>query len=448
MISGINASTIYSILGNNSSLIPLGIKDVANSCGMTTASYIAGDKVEGKDRFADEFGTMGIWLLGIPFYKYMLDNTMFRAAKIDPKVDVRMLKDEKISAAARDYAPTKEIKQSIEKAINNPKLFKGMTLAKFGLSTVLTMASYFALTKFRHKYTENQIKKDYIAKKNIQNYSNNIPFSSAFSDVHKSKQPSFTGGLQNFIFDPVKNLMIVDGVITGERFAHSRNPQDFGGYVIKEGFFWLFMYWASGLISNAMEKHAEKKHNKSIDLDARVIESQKLKEALSDGSLKKHIEAFKKADKSDLDLYKYAVIQKDNLVVEMAKQSDIITMMKKQKYDIPLIGNLFKINSDKVDTRAYIALGNDKIDDFSGLRGVCKKLEKLMNQYESSEESIDTFMKSVRKLKRTSVLKNMGACIGALGVAAPAIMLLMRKFGDNSEYQVKKDIEAKLSANA
>ena len=433
MISGINASTIYSVLGNNSSLIPLGIKDVANSCGLTTASYIAGDSVEGKDRFIDEFGTQAIWLGGIPTYKYLLDKTMFKAAKLDPKIDVRILKDKNILQAAQDFAPTKEIENSIGKAVKQQKLFKGLTLAKFGLSTLLTMISYFALTKFRHKYTENQIKKDFLAKQNNQYYDKNIPFSSAFSNIHKAKQPSFTGGLQNFMFDPVKNLMIVDGVITGERFAHSRNPQDFMGYVIKEGSFWLFMYWAGSLISNALEKHAEKKHNKSIDLDARVIESQKLRDSIFDGSLKKHIEAFKNADKSDLDLYKYAVSQKDNLVVEMAKKSDIISLLK---------------NSDKVDTRAYLNLGNTNADDFGGLRGVCKKLEKLLNQYETSNEDIDVFMKSLRKLKRGTVLKNMGACIGALGVVAPAIMLLMRKTGDNSEYQVKKDVEAKLKANA
>ena len=73
-----------------------------------------------------------------------------------------------------------------------------------------------------------------------------------------------------------------------------------------------------------------------------------------------------------------------------------------------------------------------------------------MNQYEhrKPDEDIDTFMRAVRKLKRASVLKNMGACIGALGVLAPALMLLLRQFGDNSEYQVKKDVEAKLKANA
>ncbi|MBR1461574.1 hypothetical protein IJ596_08110 [bacterium] len=430
---GINASTIYSVLGNNSSLIPLGIKDVANSCGMTTASYLAGDTVEGKDRFFDEFGTMAIWLGGIPVYKYIIDKTMYKFRNMDPKIDVRIFKNKDILQAARELAPTEAIQNAIEKAANNQKSFKGMSLAKFGLSTILTMVSYFGLTKFRHKYTENQIKKDFLAKQNSQKYNQSVPFSAAFSDVHKPKQATFTGGLQDFIFDPVKNLMIVDGVITGERFAHSRNAQDVMGYGIKEGSFWLFMYWAGSLISKALEKHTEKKYHKSIDLDARVIESSELKEAFKNGSLKQHIEAFKNADKSDLDIYKYAVTQKDNLVVQMAKKSDIITLFEK---------------TDKVDTRAYIDLGNKEADNFDGLRGVGKKLEKLLNQYEKSGDDIDTFMKAVRKLKRSSVWINMGACIGALGVLAPAIMLLMRKFGDNSEYQVKKDIEAKLQANA
>ena len=42
----------------------------------------------------------------------------------------------------------------------------------------------------------------------------------------------------------------------------------------------------------------------------------------------------------------------------------------------------------------------------------------------------------------------MGACIGALGVLAPAIMLAVRYFGNDSDYRVKKDVEAKLEAQA
>ena len=432
MISKLTASTVYSVLGNNNSLIPLGIKDVANSCGLTAASYIAGDKLEGKDRFIDEFGTQAIWLGGIPAYKYILDKTLFKHFKLDPEVDVRLLKDKKILALAKQFAPSEEIKESILKAAKNQKLFKTLTMAKFIASTALTALTYFGLTKFRHNYTENQIKKEYFENKkhNSKDFgSRNIPFSSKFSAVHSNKtnsQPSFTGGIQDFMFNPVKNLMIVDGVISGERLSHSRNPQDFMGYVIKEGSFWAFMYFAGPMIAKALEKHAQKVHNKSIDLDARVIENDAFKEAFKNGSIKKHLEVFNANNTSAADIYKFAVNpDTDNLIIDMAKKSDIIALD-----DL----------SGKVDTRKYIDLGD--------LKGIGKKIENLLNQFENSGEDIDTFFKSVRKLKRASVIKNIGACIGALGVLAPAIMLLVRKFGDNSEYQVKKDVEAKLEQQA
>ncbi len=433
MISKLTASTIYSTLGNNSSLIPLGIKDVANSCGLTASSYIAGDKVEGKDRFIDEFGTQAIWLGGIPTYKYILDKTIFKHAKLDPQVDVRLFKDKKILELAKEFAPTEEIKQSIVKASKNQKLFKTLTMAKFIASTALTALSYFGLTKFRHKYTENQITKDYLdnKRKMAESFgSRNIPFSSKFSAIHndkKNSQVSFTGGLQDFMFNPVKNLMIVDGVITGERLSHSRNPQDFMGYVIKEGSFWAFMYLAGPMIAKALEKHSEKVHKKSIDLDARVIENEDFKNAFKDGTIKEHLKDFNyNKSISDSFLYEFAVKpETNNFVIEMAKKSDIISLDKA---------------TGKVDTRKYI--------DLDDLKGVGSKIEKLINQYEKSGEDLDTFFKSVRKLKRASVIKNIGSCIGALGVLAPAVMLAIRFLGNDKDYQVKKDVEARLDSQA
>ena len=425
MIPKVSASLIYSVLGNNSSLIPLGIKDVANSCGLTAASYAAGDKLEGKDRFIDEFGTQAIWLGGIPAYKFLLDKFIYKPSKLDPKVDVRIFKNKDILQAAKEFAPTEEIKKSIEKAFADKSKFKALTVGKFAASTVMTALTYFGLTKFRHKYTEKQITEDYMAKKRAVAFGQQVPFSSAFDVVHNQKKNvSFTGGIQDFMFDPVKNLMLVDATITGERLSHARNPQDFTGYVIKEGSFWLFMYGAGKWISDKLEKHAENKYNKSIDLDARVIEDEKFKNAFADGSIKEHLKAFKSADKSDVDIYKFAVNSENNgnLIVKMAKKSDIISLLK---------------NSDKVDTRRYI--------DISDLRGIGEKIEKLLNQYETSGQDLNTFFKEVRKLKRGSVIKKMGACIGALGVVSPLIMLAIRKFGNNSDYQVKKDVEAKLN---
>lgn len=431
MIPKITASTVYSKLGDNSSLVPLAIKDIANSCGLTAASYMSGDNAEGKDRFIDEFGTQAIWLWGIPVYKKLLDIALFKQAKLDPEVDARILKNKDILQAAKEMAPTESIKNSLKAVAENQSKFKALTVAKFAASTILTAGTYLGLTKFRHNYTESKIKKDYFEKMKKQQMNGynteNIPFSSAFSHVHKqnknSKNVAFTGGVQDFIFDPVKNLMLVDGAITGERLTHAKNPQDFLGYVIKEGFFWAFMYFAGPTLSKALEKFADQK-GKSIDLDSRVIFGKDLEKAFNgkdSGIMPKQIQEFKKAAKSDIELYKFAVKPENkNLIIKMAKDSGIITLAD---------------GSELVDTRKYI--------DLKELRGICDKAEKLFTQYKKSEQPLDEFLKSVRSLKKASILKNIGACIGALGIIAPAIMLSLRKL--NPDYQVRKDIEKKLA---
>lgn len=431
MIPKITASTVYSKLGDNSSLVPLAIKDIANSCGLTAASYMSGDNAEGKDRFIDEFGTQAIWLWGIPVYKKLLDIALFKQAKLDPEVDARILKNKDILQAAKEMAPTESIKNSLKAVAENQSKFKALTVTKFAASTILTAGTYLGLTKFRHNYTESKIKKDYFEKMKKQQMNGynteNIPFSSAFSHVHKqnknSKNVAFTGGVQDFIFDPVKNLMLVDGAITGERLTHAKNPQDFLGYVIKEGFFWAFMYFAGPTLSKALEKFADQK-GKSIDLDSRVIFGKDLEKAFNgkdSGIMPKQIQEFKKAAKSDIELYKFAVKPENkNLIIKMAKDSGIITLAD---------------GSELVDTRKYI--------DLKELRGICDKAEKLFTQYKKSEQPLDEFLKSVRSLKKASILKNIGACIGALGIIAPAIMLGLRKL--NPDYQVRKDIEKKLA---
>ena len=73
---------ITSTFGDHSSLLPLFTKDVVNSAGMTAFSYEAGGKIEGKDRFIDEFGTQGIWLGGLPFFKWMFNKTAYKIANI------------------------------------------------------------------------------------------------------------------------------------------------------------------------------------------------------------------------------------------------------------------------------------------------------------------------------------------------------------------------------
>lgn len=436
MIPAITASKIYSTLGNNNSLVPLAIKDVANSLGLTAGSYITGDTLEGKDRFIDEFGTQAIWLFGIPAYKKAIDLTLYKILNIDPNVDVRNLKNPEILKKAIEFAPNEKIAESIRNVAENPKFTKNLAISKFAAATILAIGSYTALTKYRHKKTREAAEKEILAEiqresadnsktqKTDDTFTYTAPLSGAFEEMSlkSKKQTSFTGALQDFMFNPVKNLMILDGSITAERLADSRNKQELIGYTIKEGTFWAFMYFASKPIQKFLENSAEKKHNKSIDLDARVIESNELKKAFENKIIEDSVNQIKNL-KSDVEVYEFINKNPDNFVVKMAKMSDVIPTMK---------------GSNKIDTRKYI--------DISDVRGVGKKLEKLYKQFNPEKENLDEFLKQVKKLKRSSVLKNMGACVGVLGVLAPAIMVALRKLDkNNKEFQVKEDLKKELA---
>lgn len=446
MIPAISASYIYSKLGNSNSLVPMAIKDIANSVGLTAGSYITGDELEGKDRFLDEFGTQAIWLFGIPAYKKLLDFTLYKALKIDPNFDVRNFskKRKKLINKTINYADS-SIKESIINATKNPKFSKNLAMGKFVVSTALTILSYAGLTKYRHLQTKKAAQKEILKEMQLENKDNKDKFlytkpanKAAFNGLHQNKtqdQPAFTGGISEFMYNPVKNLMILDGSITAERLAESRNKQELAGYAIKEGSFWAFMYFASKPIQKFLENRAEKNTKKpvAIDLDARVIESEDLAKAFKDGSLAKSSEKVLKLN-SYSNMLDYIHNNPDDFVVKMAKMSDIIPTLKKAT------------QADDVDYRQFI--------DYDEFQGVASKLKKLSQKFENfkatdvKDKSIEAFLKNVKKAKRSSIILNIGACIGALGVLAPALMVAMRKFDKNNEgFQVKEDLKQEMLAS-
>ena len=95
---------IVSTLGNKESLIPIMIKDGVDSTALTVKSFKEGGAVEGMDRFIDEFGTQAIWIGGIPFYKKVIDWTAYKAAKINPGVDPRIIANPEYSKWAVENA--------------------------------------------------------------------------------------------------------------------------------------------------------------------------------------------------------------------------------------------------------------------------------------------------------------------------------------------------------
>ena len=308
---GINSSSIYSTLGSNSSLVPLAIKDVANSVGMTAGSYITGKKTEGEDRFIDEFGTQAIWLGGIPFFKKLTDLTLYKALKIDPEFDVRNFKNKEVLNVLLEKTPD-NLKNSVEKAIKNPNFTKNLSIAKFGISTALTVVSYLGLTKYRqHHRLQQAIKEEKLKQQN----------SNKTTDTNKqtnNKNISFKGGFQDFMINPVKNLMILDGVITEERLRNSESKQEFINYSIKEGTTWGFMYFAGPVFQKFFENRAMQKHNIPINFDSRIIENKDLDKALKDGTLKNSIEQYEKI----LEMTEVEIVDGTQIMAISVKSTD------------------------------------------------------------------------------------------------------------------------------
>ena len=88
--------------------------------------------------------------------------------------------------------------------------------------------------------------------------------------------------LGGFMFDPVKNLFIVDAGITGERLIASRTKTEFAETAIKEGSLLFFLYVAGRYVQQGIEKISEK-FGKPIELHAEVLSSGYMKDAISTG---------------------------------------------------------------------------------------------------------------------------------------------------------------------
>ena len=440
------AAKIFSVLGNPQSLVPLAIKDSANIAGMTAGSAVT-SKEEARDRFIDEVGTGAVWLGSIPLYKKGIDKTLFKIAGYDANYDVRNLKNNDVFDLTKKYAPTEEIKNNIEKIGENKKTFKGLNAAKFVVATGAALATYNVITDLKQKYTHNRIKSKLLkeeeeksitlmAHSNAQTQRKDSSFSNLSQVRNHNKQSNslnFKGGF-DVMLDPVKNMMVFDAGITSERIGKSRSPQEAVGYTIKEGGFWIFMYYLGQKIQDHFENVADKKHNRNIGLDARVLENEHFKQSFVDKSIEQSLNSFN-PEMSDKDLYEYLHKNPDNMVVDVAKQSDIIQTYKKPKKWYQIFTR--PEDTGKIDTRKYINL-----DD---VRNTHKNMSKLYNQFNESGQTVDEFFNGVRKLKRGSILKNMGSTILALGVVLPGIMLADRLLKpNNKEFAVEKEIKEQI----
>ncbi|MCD7878955.1 MAG: hypothetical protein LUG16_03365, partial [Candidatus Gastranaerophilales bacterium] len=272
--------------------------------------------------------------------------------------------------------------------------------------------------------TENN--NDYI------NFEESAKIFSEFSDNKYNSQPSFkssiiTKAAENIMLSPVKNMMVLDMGISGERLATARTKGEFQEFAIKEGSFLFFVYGAGKLIQKGIDTVSEKLFKTPIKLDSKFLTSKLSENILSDSKMQNDIDIFCKkfaANKNDSALYEYIFKNPENTVVKAAKESGIITMMKDKK------------NIGEIDTRKYI--------DSEKIKNLAKDLKTFVNI--GSKENQKKFLNRVKTFKVASTILNVAICCFALGYAVPKMMYKHRKNNQNgqSSFHVRTEYEKEL----
>lgn len=417
-ITGITTK-IFSTIENPKSVLPIILKDGVDSACVTHKAYKAGGAVEGIDRGIDEFGTQAIWVGGIPFYKKLIDLSVYKLAKVNPNVDVRIIGNQEYASWALKNAKgtmdgAKEtVSDALKSAMKSPAKTKALYGAKVVAATALTLFTYFKLTKSRHKNTENIVNKEIQAEKAKATKYEAYTF--------KSKNPSFKGigskAIEAVLFNPVHNMKIIDAGITTQRLKAARNKTEFCEIGIKEGSFLFFIYGFGKLIQKGINKLSQSKFKTPIDLNYNVITSPEMRNAVKSGTLKAQIDAVK--GEGLTEVLDFIIQNPKNIVVQAAKKSGIVSTLK---------------GTDTVDVTKFIDL-----KDFKALKD---SLHVFDDAIKASKSPAEDFLKKAKGLKSLSVAANIGLSCLILGFGIPKAVYKYREWKTGTQsFHVANDIK-------
>lgn len=428
------STKIISTLGNKESLVPIILKDGVDSTSLTYKSFKEGGPVEGKDRAIDEFGTQAIWVGGIPFYKKLFDMTAYKAAKLNPQVDVRITTNPEYSAWALDNAKgvmSNSKTQTVKSAITDCLLdggkkaqntYKGKIIA----ATALTLLTYFGLTKFKQNKTKkevmDEIKNDNFTKTNDYSKLKKDDDNKVFSDIVSFKGVNAKTVSDAIMFNPVHNMKIIDAGITTERLACSRNKTEFCEHAIKEGGFLFFLYGFGNYLEKGISKFANKVLNKPIDLDIDVLTDETFSKALSNGKLEKDLTKLPAKNSSLTDKLNFLANNPDNAVVKAAKKSKIISTVKDET------------GKSVIDTSKFI--------DVNEVEKLADNLSNISEKFALSNDSVKSFLNKTKALKVGSVAANIGISCFVLGYVIPKAVYKYREWKTGTtSFHVANDIK-------
>lgn len=445
----INATTLFSKLGNNDHLLPIIVKDSIDNGGRTVMAYKESAKDshemgvhDARERFIEENVTSLVWLGGIPLLKKVYDKAVtnkiydFKQIKdagtdVLAKANIKLFDKDGVQSAVKNRAIYKdEISKSkvlksldneAEKILKNTGKFKKIVSGKMAFATAIPLALLgYVLPKYNQKLTENIYKKEQSAKhlsdsnKHIRQAFNGYKDKDVFA---KFKNPSYKAnslafkGIGNKAFDIFNNditsMAILDGGIATGRIATSREKHEGVEKAIKEAGVIFFIYKGGKIVEKGFNKIAEM-FKKPIALDSQLLEDKKFQEcvvkAAKDSKVKEQMLHFPaEGEKEIIKLIDKEVKSGElkNPTLKAAKKVGLIEIVEGIRHPYKL-----------VDTKE--------------IENLNKEIGKFVNAAAESAEP-KKFINKAKNAKRGSILANIALCATATAYVVPKIQYWYRE---------------------
>lgn len=434
-----NSIKLLSGLANNDdSLASMIVKDWMSD-GATVYTYKKqGGKDDAREKAIEEFGTGAVWLFGIPTIKKIINKTIYPLFNLNAEFDPRILDNkERVSKITEILNDSKNPILDNQKQVFNSlgetaKKYKGFAIGKFLIATALSAVALTGIIKLKQKTTNERIEKE--LEKTSKNIKPETPLEKSinqnknfelFTGKNKNSSISFTGGfakeLAEFMYNPIKNTMILDGVITTTRLKEARKGERFE-VGLKEVFQIIFIYCLAKPFQKMFEGIGNKL-NCPIELDPKVLFSKDLKEKIKNSK-----DAMSNLENSKDILEDLTKIDIKNPLIELLDKNGAISTIKKKGSDEILALNFLK----PID------------DDF--VKETIKNIKKL-------GEKIDN-LGNIKKYKTFAVIANVVGVATIMGIFQPMINIWLRKLmhnGDNRNpaiaQQEEKMYEIKMKTN-
>lgn len=490
-----NVTNFISQLNNPSSLLLFAVKDGVDVTGRVGMAYYEGYKGkteesiksgehEARERFIDEFGGTLAWLGGVPIFRKIYKETVFKAKKLDPNIHLKKvligIQDEKIKKLLNKN--NESLVQAFAEGvtdIHGNKLAEDVVKKKYlknhiGMvlfSTILpgiTIAC--ALPKLNKSLTAKLTGKEK-HKSTYDLHPNKVRLSKSAEvtfAAFTSKNPmSFKGGIaQNVVqklvetaqktqLSPVDSMLTLDlGISTGRIASYGRKPQERFETAFKEAGIIFFFFIAGNYIKKGLETIVSgdklkniikegtfkkivpdiKLPNTPIFLDPKVIEDKKLIEHLKSGKIAddlKEISKYINIEEKDAekDAEKAAKMLEEKLIPFIKDN------LKGDKFN-PQTGEFTNyvleasrksgiIPIEKVKRTGKYALNEFKFIETDNIKCISEKLTQFAEK--AGTGNVEAFAKKAKNYKRAAIILNIVICNAFLGYILPKMQYMLRE---------------------